>query len=141
MFIDEDGKPVPISDASILTHIVKLNALRIAEEKSGLVRWLRPDFQNPDGQEEKEASQDMLALDIDDLEDTPFVEVPFPEDAQERARFLKRRVKEHPGCVLEDFYAMFSSRMTKNRKELVAQTLEALATTGTIVQVNNSQWY
>lgn len=141
LLIDEDGKPVPISDASILTHIVKLNALRIAEEKSGLVRWLRPDFQNPNGQEEKEASQDMLALDIDDLEDTPFVEVPFPEDAQERARLLKRRVKEHPGCVLEDFYAMFSSRMTKNRKKLVAQTLEALATTGTIVQVNNSQWY
>jgi hypothetical protein len=32
---------------ALLTHLVALNAQRAAEEKTGLIRWLRPDFQNP----------------------------------------------------------------------------------------------
>lgn len=31
----------------LLTHLVALNARRAAEEKTGHVRWLRPEFQNP----------------------------------------------------------------------------------------------
>ena len=31
----------------LLTRLVALNARRAAEEKTGTVRWLRPDFQNP----------------------------------------------------------------------------------------------
>ena len=32
---------------ALLTHLVALNAQRAAEEKSGHIRWLRPEFQNP----------------------------------------------------------------------------------------------
>jgi type I restriction-modification system DNA methylase subunit len=41
------GWPVSLSDAEILERLVALNAERAAEEADGLVRWLRPDFQNP----------------------------------------------------------------------------------------------
>jgi len=34
-------------DEAILERLVALNAVRAAEEARGLVRWLRPDFQNP----------------------------------------------------------------------------------------------
>src|SRR5207249_3896039 len=33
----------------ILEKLVALNADRAEEERNGLVRWLRPDFQNPTG--------------------------------------------------------------------------------------------
>ncbi|TAG33240.1 MAG: hypothetical protein EAZ34_08120 [Polaromonas sp.] len=36
----------PGKDA-LLTHLVALNAQRAQEEKTGLIRWLRPEFQNP----------------------------------------------------------------------------------------------
>lgn len=36
-----------ISDEEILERLVALNAERAAEEKRGLVRWLRPEFQAP----------------------------------------------------------------------------------------------
>jgi hypothetical protein len=36
-------------DETILYRLVALNAERAAEERRGLVRWLRPDFQNPGG--------------------------------------------------------------------------------------------
>ena len=35
------------STDALLTHLVALNARRAAEEKTGRIRWLRPEFQNP----------------------------------------------------------------------------------------------
>jgi hypothetical protein len=43
------GWPAGISDDEILHRLVALNRERAAEEARGLVRWLRPEFQNPDG--------------------------------------------------------------------------------------------
>ena len=39
------GWPENLSDDEILAKLVALNAERAAEEKRGLVRWLRPDYQ------------------------------------------------------------------------------------------------
>ncbi|MBI2813320.1 MAG: class I SAM-dependent DNA methyltransferase [Opitutae bacterium] len=39
------GWPWPMSDTEILKRVVELNAARAAEEKSGSIRWLRPDYQ------------------------------------------------------------------------------------------------
>jgi hypothetical protein len=36
-------------DETLLDRLVALNAERAAEEKRGLIRWLRPEFQNPQG--------------------------------------------------------------------------------------------
>jgi hypothetical protein len=46
-------------DETILERLVALNAERAAEEKRGHVRWLRPDFQNPNGQ----ATAQQMAMD------------------------------------------------------------------------------
>ena len=44
---DAYGWPASLSDEEILERLVALNAVRAAEEKQGLIRWLRPEFQNP----------------------------------------------------------------------------------------------
>jgi len=44
---DAYGWPSTLSDEEILERLVLLNAERAAEERSGLVRWLRPEFQRP----------------------------------------------------------------------------------------------
>ena len=41
------GWPADLSDEEILTRLVALNKERAAEEASGLIRWLRPEYQNP----------------------------------------------------------------------------------------------
>jgi len=43
------GWPVDLSDEEILERLVALNADRAAEEARGLIRWLRPEYQNPQG--------------------------------------------------------------------------------------------
>lgn len=47
--IEAYGWPADISDDEILERLVALNKERAAEEVRGLVRWLRPDYQNPTG--------------------------------------------------------------------------------------------
>jgi len=39
------GWPVGLPDDELLTRLVRLNAERAAEEKKGVIRWLRPDYQ------------------------------------------------------------------------------------------------
>jgi Arc/MetJ family transcription regulator len=41
------GLSATASVEDILSHLVTLNRQRAAEEAQGVVRWLRPEFQNP----------------------------------------------------------------------------------------------
>ncbi len=43
------GWPHDLSDEDILLRLVDLNHDRAAEEGQGHIRWLRPDYQNPEG--------------------------------------------------------------------------------------------
>ena len=43
------GWPEGLDDEAILMRLVDLNRARAVEEAAGLVRWLRPDYQNPAG--------------------------------------------------------------------------------------------
>jgi hypothetical protein len=52
------GWPVTLTDEEILERLVALNHERAEEEKRGIVRWLRPEFQNPQGK--KAAVQDEI---------------------------------------------------------------------------------
>src|SRR5206468_984982 len=59
------GWPATLTDAQILERLVKLNAERAKEESSGLIRWLRPEYQNPTGSQSQQTS---LAVDDGDKE-------------------------------------------------------------------------
>jgi len=53
---DAYGWPRDLTDEQILERLVALNAERAAEERRGLVRWLRPEFQNPQGKNAAKAA-------------------------------------------------------------------------------------
>jgi hypothetical protein len=72
---DAYGWPANLSDDEILERLVALNHERAAEEKRGLVRWLRPEFQNKvQNQSQNEADggdgQKMIAADDADDDET-----------------------------------------------------------------------
>ena len=50
------GWPASLTDAEILERLVALNGERSKEEASGLVRWLRPAYQNPGGAQAQQAA-------------------------------------------------------------------------------------
>ncbi|MCL4806775.1 MAG: class I SAM-dependent DNA methyltransferase [Thermoanaerobaculia bacterium] len=65
------GWPATLTDEEILERLVALNAERAEEEKRGLIRWLRPEFQNPAGKRAEVQGE----IEVDEEEDGP-VETP-----------------------------------------------------------------
>ncbi|MCY7354735.1 MAG: hypothetical protein LH470_06600, partial [Lysobacter sp.] len=77
-------------DDAILERLVALNAERAAEEARGLVRWLRPEFQNPKAATPEQSG---LAIDAPQQAETgevtspiPFKPKPWPRDTVEQVR-------------------------------------------------------
>lgn len=55
------GWPVDLPEEEVLARLVTLNKERAKEEKRGLVRWLRPDYQIPRFGSEKEKAEQLEA--------------------------------------------------------------------------------
>ncbi|MFM7107269.1 MAG: class I SAM-dependent DNA methyltransferase [Planctomycetaceae bacterium] len=66
---DAYGWPATLSGDEILERLVALNHERAEEEKRGLVRWLRPEFQNKAGAGDVQLAIDAGAGDDDDTAD------------------------------------------------------------------------
>jgi hypothetical protein len=103
------GWPVDLSDDEILARLVALNKERSDEEKRGLVRWLRPDYQIPrfakgvDKQAAKEAGAQVAAELIAAVEQKPS----FPIGAVEQTAAV--------------FSALAAARQPLDAKSLAAQ--------------------
>lgn len=53
------GWPANLSDAAVVARVVALNADRVREEATGIVRWLRPEFQAPEETRRKAVQTEM----------------------------------------------------------------------------------
>lgn len=83
------GWDASLSDEQILEHVVALNAARAAEEAQGVVRWLRPSFQNPSAN--PAATQSDLALPdvVATGRKTKAVKLPWPTTTREQIQALR----------------------------------------------------
>lgn len=71
-------------DEAILERLVALNAERAAEEARGEIRWLRPEFQNPDAAGDGAPEQTRLATDTagDDQPNRDATPAPLPPNTK-----------------------------------------------------------
>ena len=60
------GWPGTLSDKEILERLVALNHERAAEEAAGKIRWLRPEFQNPQTGEPTKTQQTLIEAEPDE---------------------------------------------------------------------------
>ncbi|MCX6925562.1 MAG: class I SAM-dependent DNA methyltransferase, partial [Verrucomicrobia bacterium] len=132
------GWPPPLTDAEILERLVALNAERAKEEASGLVRWLRPDYQNPGG---TQTQQTALAVEVE----------PNAKPGEQRAgkqawpRTLAERVKavstalaavKEPATAAE-----IAKRFARARTADVGEILETLCAMGKARRGNTDETY
>jgi hypothetical protein len=117
---------VPLdAEEMLLTRLVALNAERAAEEARGIVRWLRPEFQNPQG---AKAAQETLIAGIAPEADgaTPASRHPWPKALSEQVRAVRAALAEQPGPATPAQLAKsFKGAQAKRVTELL-QTLDAL---------------
>lgn len=118
------------AEEELLTRLVALNQERAAEEKRGLVRWLRPDYQKPrlankvaaEHQEEAQLAEAGLAE-----------ERLWPSDGLAQIRTLRDVLDEAEAPLpAETLAALFKGRTTQKRKDRVAEVLDTLVATGTV---------
>jgi hypothetical protein len=104
-------------EEAVLERLVALNAERAAEEARGLVRWLRPEFQNPDAARAPE--QGALVADEDDSEPEAAAPAaaatgkprPWPKDPVEQVRAVADLIAASPVPLsLDEIGDRFSAR-------------------------------
>jgi len=115
-----------ISDEETLLRLVALNRVRAEEERGGLVRWLRPDYQHPQGTAQG-------ALDMKDAEATRPVAAGgsqaksiFPANLAEQARAVRGALVSCSGVVTAAQLAKSFQRARVDRIEELLQTLVLL---------------
>jgi hypothetical protein len=135
------GWPADLADDEILTRLVALNKERSEEERRGLVRWLRPDYQIPrfakgvDKQAAKEEGAQVAAELIAAVEQKPS----FPTGAVEQtaAIFAALAAASEP-LDAKGFAAQF--KRTKMTEKKVGEVLASLARLGYVTSEDGKRF-
>jgi hypothetical protein len=120
------------AEEELLTRLVALNQERAAEEKRGLVRWLRPDYQIPKlgAKAPKPAEEHVGELDI--IVPEAAIGLPkWPKDGLEQIKLVRDVLAKAASPAPPDaIAAAFDGRTSPQRRDRVAQVLETLVATG-----------
>lgn len=86
------GWPANLPEEEILERLVALNKERAAEEARGLVRWLRPEYQNPQGTQQTEIG---LSTKAKVAKATAKETLAWPKTLSEQAQAVQRALQLH----------------------------------------------
>ena len=117
------GWPADLPEAEILQRLVDLNRERAAEESRGLVRWLRPDYQNPAGRTVA-ASGETAKMDLGPSDTT--AKTPWPKSLPEQIAAVRAALQTLGEASPEQIARQF----LRARQTSVQPLLESLALLG-----------
>ena len=128
------GWPAALSDEAILERLVTLNRERAAEEARGLIRWLRPAYQHPQGMQQGDLglkTQEKTAAVANKREPQP-----WPKTLPEQVQAVQKALAQHERpataeALLKDFKGIGKTNRTQ-RLEQVETLLETLYSLGLI---------
>lgn len=127
------GWPADLSDDDILHRLVDLNRERAAEEARGLIRWLRPDYQNPTGQAAKaKGEQAAMHLGPADATDKP----PFPKSIPDQIAAVRAALSDLGEATPEQVARTFK----RGRAATVQPLLESLTVLGQARMVDGGRF-
>ena len=121
---DAYGWPADLADAELLTRLVALNHARAAEEKAGIVRYLRPSYQAPGNQ------QAILALPASTTATTALTDLaiiqPWPTELAQQMQAVRTVVVQAATPITIDQVAARFRRTRPERVQPLLDTLEML---------------
>jgi hypothetical protein len=125
------GWPATLSDAEILEKVVALNRERAREEEQGLIRWLRPEYQQPHGAQV--TIQDDLNL--GETEAAPLTikaKLLWPKTLPEQVQAVRAALARAAAPITAETLARTFQRA---RADKVGELLETLAALGQVREV------
>ena len=117
------GWPVNLSDDDILHRLVALNRARTAEEASGLIRWLRPEYQNPAGHAAI-AQGTQAELDVGPTDTT--AKTPWPKNLPDQIAAVHAALSDMGEATTDQI----ARRFTRAQSRSVQTLLESLTALG-----------
>lgn len=127
------GWPVDISDDDILFRLVALNKDRAKEEAQGHVRWLRPDYQNPEGRT-VQAKGEQVELDVGVTEAVK--KAPWPKTLPEQIAAVREALEASGEASPEQIARHFQ----RARTTTVQPLLESLAALGQATALEDGRY-
>jgi len=119
------GWPLDLSDEDVLASIVSLNAQRVAEERAGTVRWLRPEYQAPNELAVQAAFTGMVPV----RGPAPARrKQPWPASLPEQVRAVKDALRATPMQSVQQIASGFKPA-SRTRIAEILETLTALGQT------------
>jgi flagellar motor protein MotB len=112
-----------LTDNEILEKLVALNAERANEERNGLIRWLRPEYQAPN-----QVKTQLTITGITDTEETTITlteQKLFPKKSKEQLAAIRDLIRSSTvEWTLEQIIAQF--KVTAKQKQIINEHLESL---------------
>jgi hypothetical protein len=141
---DAYGWPADLADEEILARLVALNHERAEEERRGIIRYLRPDFQNPTGQKEiplplREGQGEGSETPTKTKKAKP-TKQPWPKTLSDQAGAVHAALTTLPaGASAEDLSKLFG-RKNVTRTLRIEEILQTLAALGKARQLDNNRY-
>lgn len=135
---DAYGWSTNLAEEEILEKLVALNKERAAEESRGLIRWLRPEYQNPKGQVQQvgldiSASTSTIPKLVDQSSE-------WPKNLAEQAQIIQQIVlqSQHPvsAAAINKQFKKASKTASIAREQQIAQLLDTLSGLGLLRKTN-----
>lgn len=130
------GWPADLSDEDILARLVALNAERAAEERRGHVRWLRPEYQCPEGAAAQTETPEAVAETVAAAQ-AP-VKHPWPKGLADQAQAVRAALSALNGPATPQDVARTFKRA---RTDKVGEILETLAALGQCRETDQPSHY
>ncbi|MGA8807075.1 MAG: DNA methyltransferase [Thermoanaerobaculia bacterium] len=129
---DAYGWPHDLTDEQILERLVALNAERAEEERRGIIRWLRPEFQNPAGaKSEQQTTMAGIEIEEKEAEAKPKAAIPWPKDLPSQIAAVRDLITTNP---TETWTLDRTAKAFKGAKRTQVQSvLDSLAALGLLV--------
>jgi hypothetical protein len=119
--LDAYGWPADLSTEDVLYRLIALNEERQAEERRGLIRWLRPDFQQP-----PQARQAGLDIEIEETIAPIAARRPWPQSLPDRVRAIRTLLAEQLQPLDAHSLARMFTRARRQDVQDIAETLVSL---------------
>ncbi|KAM3113894.1 hypothetical protein [Phormidesmis sp. 146-33] len=136
------GWSIDLTDDQILENLVTLNAQRAQEERNGLIRWLRPDYQAPG-----ETQTQQLIAGITEAETetaiAPLEQQKLPKAFKDQLAAIRDLLRTQSGeWTIAQITAQFKN--ATRQKQTILTCLESLEALGIIArhqEDESDRWY
>lgn len=113
-------------EQALLQRLVDLNHARAEEEKRGLIRWLRPEFQNPGGKTEEQADLKVGRAVPGERSSAKPAKRPWPKSLPAQTAAVRDALVSLPAPATPAAIAKHFTGAPKTRIEEILQTLATL---------------